>query len=97
LFIAQAQRQVFPKLRLGAGRRVLQVLPISSPVRVLIAFNRLHLNLATVSLLFVIVIVALARVGNFLPSVLVSFLAALILGYMAPPNYSVRIDDALDA
>ena len=61
-----------------------------------VAFNRLHLNLATVSLLFVIVIVALARVGNFVPSVLVSFLAALFLGYMAPPNYSVRIDDPLD-
>jgi signal transduction histidine kinase len=59
-------------------------------------FNRGHLNLATVSLLFVIVIVALARVGNFLPSVLVSLLAALLLGYMAPPNYSFRVDDPLD-
>jgi hypothetical protein len=50
-----------------------------------VGFNRLHLNLTTVSLLFVIVIVALARVGNFLPSVLVSLLAALLLDIWLPP------------
>ena len=61
-----------------------------------IAFNLLHLNLATVSLLFVIVIVALARVSRFFPSVFISVLAALLLGYMAPPNYSFRVDDPLD-
>src|SRR5215467_2693806 len=61
-----------------------------------VAFNRLHLSLATVSLLFVIVIVVLARVSSFFPAVFISVLAALLLPYMASPIYSFRVDDPLD-
>lgn len=58
--------------------------------------NRLHLNLATVSILFVLVIVLLARVGEFVPSVVISIIASLLLAYIAPPGYSFRIDDPFD-
>lgn len=58
--------------------------------------NRLHLNLATVSILFVTVIVLLARVGDFVPSVVISIIASLLLAYIAPPEYTFRIGDAFD-
>ena len=58
--------------------------------------NRLHLNLATVSILFVVVIVLLAREGDFVPSVAISIIASLLLAYMAPPDHSFRIDDPFD-
>ena len=64
-------------------------------VLIAIVSSRLHLNLAAVGLLFVIVIVLLARVGDFLSSVVVSIIA-LWLVYVAPPDYSFRIDDPLD-
>jgi K+-sensing histidine kinase KdpD len=60
------------------------------------AADRLHLNLATTSLLYVIVIVLLARTGDFVPSVVISIIAALLLAYIAPPDYSFRVDDPLD-
>ncbi len=42
----------------------------------------LHLNLATVSLLYVMVIVLVARLGSFGPSVAVSIIAAVLLTYI---------------
>src|SRR5262245_1383236 len=56
----------------------------------------LHLNLATAILLYLIVILLLARIGDFVPSVVVSIIAALLLAYIAPPDYSFRVDDPLD-
>ncbi len=64
-------------------------------VLIAIVSSRLHLNLAAVGLLFAIVIVLLARVGDFLSSVVVSMIA-LWLVHIAPPDYSFRIDDPLD-
>jgi signal transduction histidine kinase len=61
-----------------------------------IAAYRLHLNLATVSLLFVIVVLVLARVGNLTSSVVVSIVASLLLAYIAPPANSFRVDDLFD-
>ena len=57
---------------------------------------RLHLNLTTVSLLYVVVIALLARLGDFVPSVIAAVVAAVILTYIAPPAYSFRIGDPLD-
>jgi signal transduction histidine kinase len=57
---------------------------------------RLHLNVATASLLYVIVVVLLARVGNLASSIVASSIAALCLAHLAPPAYSFRIDDPLD-
>ena len=57
---------------------------------------RLRLNLATASLLFVIVIVLLARVAEFVSSIVVAVVAAVLLAYLAPPAASIRIDDPLD-
>ena len=59
-------------------------------------FSRLHLNLATASLLYVIVIVVLARVGNLSSSIIAALIAAALLAYLAPPAYSFRVDDPLD-
>lgn len=58
---------------------------------------RLHLNLATASLLYVIVIVLLSRFGNFASSIVASIFAALCLVHLAPPAFSFRVDDPLDA
>ncbi len=60
------------------------------------ACYRLHPNLATASLLYVIVIVLVARLASFIPSVIVSIIAAVTLAYIAPPAYSFKIDDPLD-
>jgi signal transduction histidine kinase len=57
---------------------------------------RFHLNVATASLLYVIVVVLLARVGNLASSIVASSVAALCLAHLAPPAYSFRIDDPLD-
>lgn len=57
---------------------------------------RLHLNLATASLLYIVVVALLARLGDFVSSVITAILAAVILAYIAPPAYSFRIDDPLD-
>lgn len=63
---------------------------------VAIASSRLHLNLAAVGMLFVIVIVLLARVADFPSSVVVSIIASLWLVYIAPPDYSSRIHVPFD-
>jgi signal transduction histidine kinase len=57
---------------------------------------RLHLNIATACLLYVIVVVFLARVGNFASAVVASIIAALCLAHLAPPAYSFRVGDPLD-
>jgi len=56
----------------------------------------LHLNLATASLLYVIVVVLLSRIGSFSSSVVASIIAALCLAYLAPPAFSFRVDDPFD-
>jgi K+-sensing histidine kinase KdpD len=61
-----------------------------------LAFYRLHFNLATASLLYVIVIVLLSRVGGFVSSIVASTVASLCLAYIAPPAFSFRVDDPLD-
>jgi len=58
--------------------------------------ERLRFNLATASLLYVIVIVLLARAGGFVSSIVASIVAAVCLAYLAPPAHSFRIDDSLD-
>jgi K+-sensing histidine kinase KdpD len=57
---------------------------------------QMHLNLATASLLYVIVVVLLARICDFVVSLVTSLVAAILLAYIAPPIYSFRIDDPLD-
>src|ERR1700758_3727174 len=61
-----------------------------------VVFYRLHFNLATASLLYVIVVVLLSRTGSFLSSIVASIVAALCLAHLAPPAYSFRVDDPLD-
>lgn len=61
-----------------------------------VAFYRLHFNLVTASLLYVIVIVLLSRVGSFVSSIVASTVAALCLAYIVPPAFSFRVDDPLD-
>ena len=60
------------------------------------AFHRLRVNVATASLLFVMVVVLLSSVGSLISSIIVSTTAALCLSYLAPPAYSFRVDDPLD-
>jgi signal transduction histidine kinase len=57
---------------------------------------RLHLSLTTAALLYVIVVVLLARAGDFVSSIVASIIAALCLAHFAPPTYSFRVDDPLD-
>jgi PAS domain S-box-containing protein len=59
--------------------------------------GRLHCNLTTSGLLYVIVVVLVARFGSFVSSIVTSIIAALCLGYLAPPSFRFRIDDPLDA
>jgi signal transduction histidine kinase len=58
--------------------------------------DRLHFNLTTISLLYVIVVVLIARVGNFVSSIFASIIATLCMAYVAPPAFSFRIDDPLN-
>lgn len=58
--------------------------------------QRLHFNLATVSLLFVIIIALESRTGSLASSLLASVIATLGLAYIAPPAYSFRVDDLFD-
>src|ERR1700746_664777 len=61
-----------------------------------VVLYRLHFNLATASLLYVIVIVLVSRVGGLVSSIVASVVAALCLAHLAPPAYSFRVDDPLD-
>jgi signal transduction histidine kinase len=60
------------------------------------ACYRLQFNLATAGFLYLIVIVLLSRAGDLVSSILVSIVAVLCLAYLAPPAYSLRVDDPLD-
>jgi signal transduction histidine kinase len=57
---------------------------------------RLHLNLATTGFLYVIVVVLLSRLGDFVSAIVASIVATLCLVYLAPPNSSFRVDDPLN-
>jgi signal transduction histidine kinase len=57
---------------------------------------RMHLNLATASLLYVIVIVLVSRTGSYAASIVSSIVAALGLAHLAPPAFSFRVNDPLD-
>src|SRR5258708_11118670 len=57
---------------------------------------RLHFNLATAGLLYVMVVVLLARGGSLVTSIFASIIAALCLADLAPPAHSFRINDPLD-
>ena len=59
--------------------------------------RRLHCNLTTSGLLYAIVVVLVSRFGSFASSIVTSIIAALCLGYLAPPSFRFRIDDPLDA
>src|ERR1700739_254040 len=61
-----------------------------------VVLYRQHFNLATASLLYVIVIVLVSRVGSFVSSIVASVVAALCLAHLAPPAYSFRVYDPLD-
>lgn len=86
--------------RMGSREFLLGVarcLPVSlALVAVAAVCQSLHLNLATVSLLFVITIVLEARTGSLASSLLASLIAALGLAYIAPPANSFRVDDPFD-
>jgi signal transduction histidine kinase len=57
---------------------------------------RLHVNIATAGLLFVIVIVILSRVGSSVSAVFAAIIAALCLADIAPPAFSFEVNDPLD-
>ena len=57
---------------------------------------RLHLNIATACLLYVIVVVFLALAGNFASSIVAAIIAALCLAHLAAPAYSFHVDDPLN-
>src|SRR5882672_4626689 len=67
-----------------------------APASLTVVCYRLHFNLATATLLFVIVVVLLSRAGNFVSSIVASIVAALCLAHLAPPAFSFRVDDPLD-
>src|SRR5215469_13036665 len=57
---------------------------------------RLHLNLATGSLLYAAVVVFVSRTGTFFSAIAVSIVASLCLAHLAPPAYSFRVGDPFD-
>ena len=61
-----------------------------------VACYRLHLTLATASLIYVIVVVLVSRTGGFVSSIVASIIAVLCLAHLAPPAFSFRVDDPLD-
>src|SRR6266403_6407458 len=67
-----------------------------APASLTVVCYRLHLNLATAALLFVIVVVLVSRTGSFVSSIVASVVAALCLAHLAPPAFSFRVDDPLD-
>jgi signal transduction histidine kinase len=66
------------------------------PLLLTFACYRSHLNLATASLIYVIVVMLLACVGSVASSIVASITAALCLVRLAPPAHSFRISDPLD-
>ena len=89
------------RLSLSLGKRVERAvvqcsIAILIFVFITIALSRLQLSFAAVGFLFLIVILLMARVGDFLSSVVVSIAATLWLAYIAPPAYSFRTYNPLD-
>lgn len=82
-----------PEFLLGMARCFAVSLGI---VTVTAVCQRLQLNLAIVSLLFVIIIMLESRTGSPASSLLASILATLGLIYIAPPAYSFRVEDPFD-
>jgi K+-sensing histidine kinase KdpD len=69
---------------------------IGLAVVTLICF-RFQLNLATVVLLYLIVVVLFSLKGGFVPSAVISVIAVGCLAYFfAPPIFSFRVDDPLN-
>ena len=58
--------------------------------------HRLHVNLATSSLLCLILIVLLSRTGNAAASIVASIMATVCLTYLAPPENTFAVDDPFD-
>ena len=59
---------------------------------------RLQLNLATVCLLYLIVVVLVSLTSGFVPSAFVSLIAIACLNYFfVPPLFDLRVDEPLDA
>lgn len=56
----------------------------------------LHLNLATASLLYIVVIVLVSSVGSPASSIVGSIIGVLCLVMLAPPAYSFRVEDPFD-
>ena len=69
---------------------------IFASVFIAIALSRLHFNLAAFGFLSLVIVALLARLGDFLLSVVVSAVASLCLAYIAAPQYSFRTDIPLD-
>jgi signal transduction histidine kinase len=65
-------------------------------VSITFACYRLHFNVATAGFLYMIVVVLVSRMGDFVSSILVSVIAVFCLAHLAPPAYSFRVDDPLD-
>jgi hypothetical protein len=66
-------------------RAIVQCLIVSlALVSLTLLCYRLHLNLATTALLYVIVVVLLARVGDLFSSIVASLIAAVCLVQLAP-------------
>ena len=87
------QRMRSREFMLGVARCFLVSLAL---VAVAAVCQRLHLNLATVSLLFVIIIALESCTGSLASSLLTCVIATLGLAYIAPPAYSFRVDDPFD-
>jgi signal transduction histidine kinase len=78
-------------------RSATQVLVASlALVSLTVVCYRLHLNLTTAALLFVIVVVLISRSGTLLSSIVSAIIATLCLLHLAPPAFSFRVDDPLD-
>ena len=69
---------------------------IAALVLVTLVCYRLHFNLATASLLYVVVIVITSGTGDLASSIVASIVAAVCLAHLAPPAYSFRVSDPLD-
>jgi signal transduction histidine kinase len=61
-----------------------------------LVYHQIHSNLAIAGFSFVIITSLISLAGNFVSSITVSFIAALCLAYLAPPDYSLRVDNPLD-
>jgi signal transduction histidine kinase len=65
-------------------------------VAITFACYRLHFNIAIAGFLYMIVVVLVSRVGDFVSSIFVSVVAVFCLADLAPPTHSFRVDEPLD-